>query len=69
MQCRMAEVRTPRGKMVGTVDVRTGTLHIKDGKRITVIEVPKTGLNIRFASGDGTFEQIRVVLPEEKLRA
>ena len=66
MQCRMSEVRTPKGKMVGTLDVRTGSLRIKDGKRITVIEVPETGLNIRFASGDGAFEQICVAIPHEK---
>lgn len=63
---RITEVRTPRGKMVGALDARTGTLQIKDGKRITVIEIPETGLNIRFASADGVFEQIRVALPEEK---
>lgn len=68
MQCRTTEVRTLKGKMVGTLDARTGTLHIKDGKRITVIEVPETGLNIRFASGDGAFEQIHVAIPQEKLR-
>jgi hypothetical protein len=66
MQSKVAEVRTPRGKMVGTIDARTGTLRIRDGKRITVIEVPETGLNIRFASADGTFEQICVALPEGK---
>ncbi len=66
MQSKVTEVRTPRGKMVGTLDARTGTLQIKDGKRITVIEVPETGLNIRFASADGAFEQICVALPEGK---
>ena len=66
MQSKLSEVRTPKGKMIGTLDTRTGTLQIKDGNRITMIEIPETGLNIRFASGGGTFEQIRVAFPQEK---
>lgn len=69
MQGKLTEVRTPKGRMVGTLDARTGTLRIKDGRRITIIEVPQSGLDIRFASGDGGFEQIRVALPQEKFKA
>ena len=56
----MSEIRTPNGKLVGTVDEQTGTLHIKDGKKTTVIEIPSTGLSIRFSSGNGAPEAVYI---------
>lgn len=56
----MNEIRTPNGKLVGMVDARTGTFHIKDGKKTTAIEIPATGLRIQFSSGNGTPEIIYV---------
>ena len=56
----MSEVRTPNGKLVGTIDVQTGALHIKDGRKTTVIEIPETGLRIRFSSGNGAPEAVHI---------
>jgi len=54
----MSEVRTQNGKLVGTVDVRTSTLHIRDGKKITVIEIPHDGLKIRLMPAIGVIEDV-----------
>lgn len=54
----MREIRTQNGKLVGTVEKRTNTLHIKDGKKTTMIEIPDSGLRIRFVSGNGTTEEV-----------
>lgn len=54
----MSEVRTNNGKLVGMIDVRTSSLHIKDGKKITMIEIPESGLKIRFVSGNGAVEEV-----------
>jgi len=59
----MSEVRTQNGKLVGTVDVQTRTLHIRDGKKTTMIEIPKDGLKIRFVPAIGTAEEVYVPLP------
>lgn len=66
----MSEIRTSRGKLVGTVDEQTSTLHIKDGKKTTVIEIPSSGLRIRFVSGGGAPEAIYIPpLKSQPLRA
>lgn len=54
----MSEVRTQNGKLVGMVDARTSSLHIKDGKKTTMIEIPANGLKIRFVSGTGAAEEV-----------
>jgi hypothetical protein len=56
----MSEVRTQNGKLVGMVDVRTSTLHIKDGKKTTMIEIPQSGLKIRFVSGTSAAEEVYI---------
>jgi len=56
----MSEVRTRNGKLIGMVDVRTGTLHIKDGKKTTMIEIPATGLKVRYTSGTGELEEVYI---------
>ncbi|MGI6764191.1 MAG: hypothetical protein ACOX4S_02600 [Anaerovoracaceae bacterium] len=53
----MREVRTQKGKL-GTVESQTNSLHIKDGKKTTMIEIPDNGLKIRFVSGNGTAEEV-----------
>jgi hypothetical protein len=59
----MSEVRTAKGKLVGVVDERTGTLHIRDGKKTTVIEIPATGLNLMFSTSNGKYEQVYILPP------
>lgn len=56
----MSEVRTKNGKLVGMVDVRTNALHIKDGKKTTMIEIPQSGLKIRFVSGNGAVDEVYI---------
>lgn len=56
----MSEVRTQNGKLVGMVDVRTSTLHIKDGKKTTMIEIPQSGLKIRFIPAIGAAEEVYI---------
>lgn len=56
----MNEVRTLNGKLVGMVDARTRTLHIRDGKKITMIEIPKDGLKIRFSPAIGAVEDVYI---------
>jgi hypothetical protein len=46
----MSEVRTWNGKLVGTVDSQTNTLHIRDGKKIAVIAVYKDCIIVRLTS-------------------
>jgi len=54
----MSEVRTQNGKLVGTVDAQTSTLHIRDGKKVTVIEIPHDGLRIRLKPAIGVAEDV-----------
>jgi hypothetical protein len=56
----MSEVRTHNGKLVGTVDTRTSTLHIRDGKKTTMIEIPESGLKIRFVPAIGAAEDVYI---------
>ena len=56
----MSEVRTKNGKLVGMVDVLTNALHIKDGKKTTKIEIPQSGLKIRFVSGNGAVDEVYI---------
>lgn len=57
----MADVRTPKGKLVGKLDERTNTLQIKDSAKTTLIEIPAEGLNIRFVSGKGSVEDVYIL--------
>lgn len=56
----MSEVRTQNGKLVGMVDCRTSTLHIRDGKKNTMIEIPASGLKIRITPAFGEAEDVFV---------
>ena len=52
------EIRTPRGKLVGTIDERTSILSIKDGKKTTQIKIPPTGLFLSHTFSDGVTEDV-----------
>ncbi|GHU76778.1 hypothetical protein FACS1894188_09820 [Clostridia bacterium] len=56
----LKDIRTPRGKLVGKLDERTGTLSIKDGSKITLIEIPPSGLRLQFTLGDGVPEEVYI---------
>jgi hypothetical protein len=57
----MKDIRTPRGKLVGKFDERTSTLSIKDGGKVTQIEIPPGGLRLRYSPGDGVTEDVYIV--------
>lgn len=52
------EIRTPRGKLIGTLDERTSVLTIKDGKKLTQIKIPPSGLSILHTFSDGVTEEV-----------
>jgi hypothetical protein len=54
------DIRTPRGKLVGKLDERTGVLSIKDGGKVTLIEIPPCGLRLKFTSGDGVTADVAI---------
>ncbi|GHV33413.1 hypothetical protein FACS18949_07280 [Clostridia bacterium] len=60
---RITDVRTLRGKLVGKLDERTGVLSIKDGGKVTLIEIPPCGLRLKFTSGDGVTEDVTIPPP------
>jgi len=54
------EIRTPRGKLIGTFDDGTSILTIKDGKKLTQIKVPPTGLSLIHTFSDGVTEEVSI---------
>jgi hypothetical protein len=54
----LKDIRTSRGKLVGKLDERTGTLSIKDGRKVTLIDMPPNGLRLQFTPGDGVTEAV-----------
>ena len=54
------EIRTPRGKLIGTFDERTSILSIKDGKKLTQIKVPSIGLALIHTFSDGVTEEVNI---------
>lgn len=56
----LKDILTPRGKLVGKLDERTGTLSIKDGSKVTLIEIPANGLRLQFTPGNGITEEVYI---------
>jgi len=56
----MIPIRTPKGKMYGTLDERTYMLHIKDGKDKRIIQVPNEGLKLIYITGADHVEKINI---------
>ena len=48
----LEEIRTPKGKLYGTLDTATYMLQIKDGSNIRLIQVPPEGLALQYISGN-----------------
>jgi len=53
------EVRTKKGRLVGKLNVEESSFEIKDGKRITRIEIPPCGLRLHYSHG-GITEKIHI---------
>lgn len=54
------DVRTYRGKLIGKYDPQTRSLGIKDGSKVTRIEVPSDGLKLSYTAGDGITEDVYI---------
>ena len=54
------DIRTPRGKLVGKLDERVSILCIKEGNKVTQIEIPPSGLKLSYSPGDGVTEEIYI---------
>ena len=61
----MFDIRTQRGRLIGRIDKRANTFSIKDGGKVTMIEIPPDGLRLRFASGDGVNERVYIPPPKK----
>jgi hypothetical protein len=59
-----ADIRTKRNRLVGRVDGKTGTFSIKDGGKLTRIEIPAQGLRIWHTSSDGVTEEVCIPAPK-----
>jgi len=56
----MEPIRTPKGKMYGTLDKSTYVLHIKDGPNVRLIKIPPEGIELQYISGKGQAETIYI---------
>ena len=60
------DIRTPRGKLIGKLDERTGIFSIKDGSKVTQIVVPHNALKLSYTPGDGITEEVYIAPQEDK---
>ena len=65
----MKDIRTHRNKLVGKLDEGTGIFSIKDGGKVTYIEIPPQGLRIQFSPGDGVTEEVYIPPVKRKTTA
>jgi len=56
----MKPIRTPKGKMYGTLDTSSYVLHIKDGSNVRLIKIPPEGIELQYISGKGQSETIYI---------
>lgn len=60
------QIRTPKGKYYGDLDVTTYTLITKDGRNIRHTPIPKEGCNLLFTAGDSPAEEVSIP-PQQQL--
>lgn len=56
------DIRTKHGKLIGKLDELTGIFSIKNGNKITSIEVPPSGLNLSYTVCKGITEEVHIKL-------
>ena len=56
----MKEIRTPNGRLYGTLNEKTYDLHIKDGKNVRIIPVPQMGWTFQYIAGDSPPEKVYI---------
>ena len=54
------DIRTPSGKLVGKLNERTSIISIKNGNKVTQIEIPPSGLKLSYTQGDGVTEEVYI---------
>ena len=54
------EIRTPKGKLYGTLDVHAYTITTIDGKNIRQTPLPKEGCTLRYKAGNSLPEVIMI---------
>jgi len=52
----MEQIRTPRGKLFGTLDNESYELTIKDGTIVRIIQIPFEGIKLVYSSRDNYSE-------------
>ena len=65
----MESIRTPKGKLYGTLDISAYVLHIKDGSNMRLIKVPPEGLELQYISGSGQAETVYIPPKEQFVKA
>ena len=58
-------IRTPKGKLYGTLDVKTYTIITVDGKNIRHTPLPRGGCTLLYKAGESPPETI--VIPPQKI--
>jgi len=62
------EIRTPKGKLYGNLDVQTYVMTITDGQNIRQLPIAKTGCTLRYTAGRSPPEEIRIPPQKEQLQ-
>ena len=62
------EIRTPKGKLYGNLDVQTYVITIIDGQNIRQIPIAKTGCTLLYTAGRSPPEVICVPPQQEQLQ-
>lgn len=60
------QIRTPKGKYYGDLDVSTYILITKDGRNIRRTPIPSKGCTLQFIAGDNPPEVV-VIPPQSQL--
>ena len=54
------EIRTPKEKLYGTLDVKTYIMTVNDGKNVRQFPVPKQGAMLWYTSGRSPTENVEI---------
>ena len=54
------EIRTPKGKLYGTLDVQTYVMTVLDGKNLRQFPIPKVGCRLWYRAGNNPLEEVTI---------
>jgi len=60
------EIRTQRGRLVGIFDEKTRVFCVKDRNKEMRIKIPLDGLQLQYAPGDGSIEEVYIPSTKDK---